>query len=53
VVNEAGTGVQPTASSNVTVAYKGYLLMENDIFLIKSSNAAESHLKADSDKDMD
>ena len=24
VVNEAGTGVQPTASSNVTVEYKGY-----------------------------
>ena len=24
VVNEAGTGIQPTASSNVTVAYKGY-----------------------------
>jgi FKBP-type peptidyl-prolyl cis-trans isomerase len=25
VINEAGTGAQPTASSNVTVAYKGYL----------------------------
>lgn len=24
VVNEPGTGVQPTATSNVTVAYKGY-----------------------------
>nr|WP_309755066.1 FKBP-type peptidyl-prolyl cis-trans isomerase [Flavobacterium sp.] len=24
VVNEAGTGKQPTATSNVTVAYKGY-----------------------------
>ena len=24
VVNEVGTGAQPTASSNVTVAYKGY-----------------------------
>lgn len=24
VINEAGTGVQPTASSTVTVAYKGY-----------------------------
>jgi len=24
VVNEEGTGVKPTASSNVTVAYKGY-----------------------------
>lgn len=24
VVNEAGTGEQPTATSNVTVAYKGY-----------------------------
>jgi FKBP-type peptidyl-prolyl cis-trans isomerase FkpA len=24
VINEAGTGTQPTAKSNVTVAYKGY-----------------------------
>jgi FKBP-type peptidyl-prolyl cis-trans isomerase FkpA len=24
VINEPGTGVQPTATSNVTVAYKGY-----------------------------
>ena len=24
VINEAGTGAQPTAASNVTVAYKGY-----------------------------
>lgn len=24
VINEAGTGTQPTATSNVTVAYKGY-----------------------------
>jgi FKBP-type peptidyl-prolyl cis-trans isomerase FkpA len=24
VINEAGSGAQPTASSNVTVAYKGY-----------------------------
>ena len=24
VINEAGTGAQPTANSNVTVAYKGY-----------------------------
>ncbi len=24
VINEPGTGVQPTAASNVTVAYKGY-----------------------------
>lgn len=24
VINEAGTGAQPTATSNVTVAYKGY-----------------------------
>lgn len=24
VINEPGTGVQPTSSSNVTVAYKGY-----------------------------
>ncbi|MFV8371601.1 FKBP-type peptidyl-prolyl cis-trans isomerase [Flavobacterium sp. LB2P74] len=29
VVNEAGTGAQPTASSNVTVAYKGYFTNEN------------------------
>ena len=29
VVNEAGTGVQPTASSNVTVAYKGYFTNGN------------------------
>lgn len=24
VINEPGTGVQPTSTSNVTVAYKGY-----------------------------
>ncbi|RTY86115.1 FKBP-type peptidyl-prolyl cis-trans isomerase [Flavobacterium sp. RSP15] len=29
VVNESGTGVQPTASSNVTVAYKGYFTNGN------------------------
>jgi FKBP-type peptidyl-prolyl cis-trans isomerase FkpA len=29
VINEAGTGVQPTASSNVTVAYKGYFTNGN------------------------
>ena len=29
VVNEAGTGTQPTASSNVTVAYKGYFTNGN------------------------
>nr|WP_315205919.1 FKBP-type peptidyl-prolyl cis-trans isomerase [uncultured Flavobacterium sp.] len=29
VVNEAGTGVQPTTSSNVTVAYKGYFTNGN------------------------
>jgi FKBP-type peptidyl-prolyl cis-trans isomerase FkpA len=29
VVNEAGTGVQPTATSNVTVAYKGYFTNGN------------------------
>ncbi|MFV8391472.1 FKBP-type peptidyl-prolyl cis-trans isomerase [Flavobacterium sp. LB2P6] len=29
VVNEAGTGAQPTASSNVTVAYKGYFTNGN------------------------
>src|SRR6187402_1056462 len=26
VINEPGTGAQPTATSNVTVAYKGYFL---------------------------
>lgn len=29
VVNEVGTGAQPTASSNVTVAYKGYFTNGN------------------------
>lgn len=29
VINEAGTGAQPTASSNVTVAYKGYFTNGN------------------------
>ena len=29
VINEAGTGVQPKASSNVTVAYKGYFTNGN------------------------
>jgi FKBP-type peptidyl-prolyl cis-trans isomerase FkpA len=29
VVNEAGTGSQPTATSNVTVAYKGYFTNGN------------------------
>lgn len=29
VINEAGTGKQPTATSNVTVAYKGYLTNKN------------------------
>lgn len=29
VVNEAGTGKQPTATSNVTVAYKGYFTNGN------------------------
>ncbi len=28
VIEEPGTGVQPTATSNVTVAYKGYYLNE-------------------------
>jgi len=28
VINEPGTGTQPTASSDVTVAYKGYYLSE-------------------------
>ncbi|MFV5684867.1 FKBP-type peptidyl-prolyl cis-trans isomerase [Flavobacterium sp. GB2R13] len=29
LVNEAGTGTQPTATSNVTVAYKGYFTNGN------------------------
>jgi FKBP-type peptidyl-prolyl cis-trans isomerase FkpA len=29
VINEVGTGAQPTASSNVTVAYKGYFTNGN------------------------
>ncbi|MFV8368859.1 FKBP-type peptidyl-prolyl cis-trans isomerase [Flavobacterium sp. LB2R40] len=29
VISEAGTGAQPTASSNVTVAYKGYFTNGN------------------------
>ena len=29
VINEAGDGEQPTAASNVTVAYKGYFTNEN------------------------
>jgi FKBP-type peptidyl-prolyl cis-trans isomerase FkpA len=29
VINEAGTGAQPTATSNVTVAYKGYFTNGN------------------------
>lgn len=37
VVNEAGTGAQPTASSNVTVAYKGYFTNGN---VFDQSNAA-------------
>lgn len=41
IVNEVGTGAQPTATSNVTVAYKGILLME--MFLIKV-NQKEFHL---------
>ncbi|MBG6186714.1 FKBP-type peptidyl-prolyl cis-trans isomerase [Flavobacterium sp. CAN_S2] len=37
VINEAGTGAQPTASSNVTVAYKGYFTNGN---VFDQSNAA-------------
>ena len=37
VVNEAGTGAQPTASSNVTVAYKGYFTNGN---VFDQSNAS-------------
>ena len=37
VVNEVGTGAQPTASSNVTVAYKGYFTNGN---VFDQSNAA-------------
>jgi FKBP-type peptidyl-prolyl cis-trans isomerase FkpA len=29
IINEAGTGTQPTATSNVTVAYKGYFTNGN------------------------
>jgi FKBP-type peptidyl-prolyl cis-trans isomerase FkpA len=29
VINDAGTGAQPTATSNVTVAYKGYFTNRN------------------------
>jgi FKBP-type peptidyl-prolyl cis-trans isomerase FkpA len=29
IINEAGTGTQPTAASNVTVAYKGYFTNGN------------------------
>lgn len=29
VINESGTGAQPSASSNVTVAYKGYYTNKN------------------------
>ena len=31
VINEPGTGAQPTATSNVTVAYKGYF-MDGSVF---------------------
>ena len=37
VVNEVGTGAQPTASSNVTVAYKGYFTNGN---VFDQSNAS-------------
>lgn len=37
IVNEAGTGAQPTANSNVTVAYKGYFTNGN---VFDQSNAA-------------
>ena len=37
VINEAGTGAQPTSSSNVTVAYKGYFTNGN---VFDQSNAA-------------
>ena len=37
VINEAGIGAQPTASSNVTVAYKGYFTNGN---VFDQSNAA-------------
>jgi FKBP-type peptidyl-prolyl cis-trans isomerase FkpA len=41
VINEAGTGKQPTATSNVTVAYKGYFT--NGSVLIKAM-PTEFHL---------
>ena len=37
IVNEVGTGAQPTATSNVTVAYKGYFTNGN---VFDQSNAA-------------
>ena len=37
VINEAGTGAQPTSSSNVTVAYKGYFTNGN---VFDQSNAS-------------
>jgi FKBP-type peptidyl-prolyl cis-trans isomerase len=37
VINKLGTGVQPTASSNVTVAYKGYF---TDGRIFDQSNSA-------------
>lgn len=40
VINEAGTGAKPTASSNVTVAYKGYFTNGN--VFDKSSDAGIS-----------
>lgn len=32
MIEEPGTGEQPTASSNVTVAYKGYLINSSNPF---------------------
>src|SRR6478736_6535019 len=40
VINEPGTGTQPTASSNVTVAYKGYYT--NGTIFDKSTDAGIS-----------
>ena len=44
VVNEPGTGAQPTASSDVTVAYKGYYLSET-VFDESDSNGISFNLQ--------
>ena len=44
VINEPGAGEQPTASSDVTVAYKGYYLNE-DIFDERDDNGISFNLQ--------